>query len=69
MGRRTPKPAASLEAIAQAEGMSVSAVTMLLPRALRKLRREGLFHTCQKSEGALDNHRNAEHTVRGVKGR
>jgi hypothetical protein len=46
--------AASLEEIAQAEGISVAAAHMLISRALRKLRRQGLIVTCRELAEALD---------------
>ena len=51
------KHAASLEEIAQAEGISVGAAHMTLSRALRKLRREGLIFTCRELAEYLDRNR------------
>lgn len=64
MTRRTPKPAASIEEIAQAEGLTVSAVTMCLGRALKKLRAQGLLITCRELAKALDHGRATENSVR-----
>jgi DNA-binding CsgD family transcriptional regulator len=64
MARKSPKPAKSIQEIAEAERMSVSAVTMLLSRALLKLRREGLLHTCRELAVELDRSRATENSVR-----
>jgi galactitol-specific phosphotransferase system IIB component len=47
----------SLEQIAQAEGISVAAAHMLISRALRKLRRQGLICTCAELAQELDRNR------------
>ena len=65
MTRRTPKPAASIAQIAKAEGLSDSAVNMVLHRALRKLKRDGLVMTCRELAKALDANRSTENRVRG----
>lgn len=51
------KHAMSLEQIAQAEGISVAAAHMLISRALRKLRRQGLICTCAELAQELDRNR------------
>jgi hypothetical protein len=48
------KHAASLEEIAQAEGMSIAAVHMMISRALRKLRAHGLLYTARELAIELD---------------
>jgi hypothetical protein len=61
----------SLEEIAEAEGLSVGAVSMLLTRAFRKLRSEGLLKTARELARDLESHRGAENIVivrRGVRG-
>jgi hypothetical protein len=58
------KYAASLEQVAEAEGISVAAAHMLLTRALRKLRENGLLCTCAELARQLDANRNDAHTVR-----
>jgi hypothetical protein len=55
--------AASLEEIAQAEGVSIGAAHMLLTRALRKLRANGLLCTCAELARQLDANRNDAHVV------
>jgi DNA-binding IscR family transcriptional regulator len=69
MARQTPRPAASISEIARAEGLTASAVNMVLHRALRKLRRDGLVTTCRELAKALEANRSTEHTVRRVRGR
>jgi hypothetical protein len=59
-----PRPAMTVEAIAAAEGLSVSGARLLLSRALLKLRRNGLVMTCRELAVALEANRNTEHTVR-----
>ena len=55
----------TLEEIAEAEGLSVGAVGMLLSRALPKLRRaQGLLLTCRELAAELERGRNVENTVR-----
>jgi hypothetical protein len=49
--------AASLEAIAKAEGMSVAAVHVIISRALRKLRSQGLVLICRELAQHLDANR------------
>lgn len=51
------KHAASLEEIAQAEGMSIAAVHMMISRALRKLRAHGLLCTARDLAIELDRNR------------
>jgi len=51
------KHAASLEEIAQAEGISVAATHMLICRAPKKLRRGGLLQTCRELAQELDANR------------
>lgn len=51
------KYAASLEQVAEAEGISVAAAHMLITRALRKLRAQGLICTCRELAEALDANR------------
>jgi hypothetical protein len=63
------KPAASLEEIARAEGISIGATRMLLTRALRKLRREGLLTTARALAAELERNRNSEHSVYRRNGR
>jgi hypothetical protein len=58
------KYAASVEQIAEAEGLSVGAVTMLLSRALRKLRKHGLLITARQLALELEEHRATENNVR-----
>jgi excisionase family DNA binding protein len=55
--------AASLEAIAKAEGMSIAAVHMCLTRALRKLRRQGLVCTARELAQELDRNRGQREIV------
>lgn len=57
MARKTPKPEMSLEAIAQIEGTTVSAVRMLISRALKKLRASGLLITARELAQELDRNR------------
>jgi hypothetical protein len=63
------KYAASLEQVAEAEGISVAAAHMLLTRALRKLRANGLLCTCAELARQLDAHRETENIVRTGRGR
>jgi DNA-binding CsgD family transcriptional regulator len=49
--------AASLEEIAEAEGVSIAAIHMLLTRALRKLRAQGLLITCRELADELERNR------------
>ena len=51
------KHAASLAEIAQAEGMSIAAVHMMISRALRKLRASGLLITARELAAELDRNR------------
>jgi hypothetical protein len=51
--------AASLEECARAEGISVAAAHMLISRALRKLRSQGLVKTCRELAQELDRNRKA----------
>ncbi len=69
MGAPKGRFAASLEEIAAAEGISIAAAHMLLSRALRKLRTNGLLCTCAELARQLDANRNTENTVRRVRGR
>jgi hypothetical protein len=62
--RKTPKPAASLEEIAEAEGLSVSGARLLLSRALEKLRSQCLIRTCRQLAHELDRNRATENVVR-----
>ena len=64
-----PKDGMTLAEIAEREGVSVGAVHMLLSRALRKLRRQGLLLTCKELAEALERNRHTEHVVRRVRGR
>jgi DNA-binding IscR family transcriptional regulator len=64
MASKTPKPAMTLEEIAEVEGLSTSAVRLCLSRALLKLRRDGLVMTCREMAQHLDANRATEHTVR-----
>jgi hypothetical protein len=64
MSRKTPKPAASLQEIAQAEGLSVSGTRLLLSRALLKLRAQGLISTCRELAHELDRNRATGNSVR-----
>jgi DNA-binding CsgD family transcriptional regulator len=60
MVRKSPKPAASIQEIAQAEGLSVSAVNMLLSRGLKKLRalrKDGVLKTARELAAELDRNR------------
>jgi len=51
------KHAMSLEEIAKAEGTTVGAVNVLLGRALRKLRKQGLIRTSKELADELDRNR------------
>ena len=61
--------AASLQEIAAAEGMTIGAVNVLLGRALKKLRRQGLLLTARELSVELDRHRNTENIVRTARRR
>jgi DNA-directed RNA polymerase specialized sigma24 family protein len=50
-GLRKEAHTATLEQIAEAEGISVGAAHMCLSRALQKLRRQGLLQTCRVGNG------------------
>jgi predicted transcriptional regulator len=70
MARKSVRPEMSHEEIAEELGMSVSAVTMCLSRALRKLRSQGLLRTAKELAEELNRGRATENTVRGsVRGR
>jgi hypothetical protein len=58
------KTAMSVEAIAAAEGLSVSGARLLLSRALMKLRAQGLVQTCRELAAELDRNRGTENCVR-----
>jgi hypothetical protein len=51
------KHAMSLEEIAETEGTSVAAISMLLGRAFKKLRRSGLLITARELAIELDRNR------------
>ena len=51
------KHAMSLEETAKAEGTTVGAVNVLLGRALRKLRKQGLIRTSKELADELDRNR------------
>jgi hypothetical protein len=64
-----PKHAASLEEIAQAEGMSIAAVHMMISRALRKLRSQGLVFTARQLALELESRRATENSMYQRNGR
>jgi hypothetical protein len=61
--------AASLDEIAAIEGTTPAAINVLISRALKKLRKNGLILTAAELARELESHRNDAHTVRGVRGR
>jgi hypothetical protein len=63
MARKTPKPAMTLEEIAEVEGLSTSAVRLCLSRGLLKLRRDGLVMTCRELSIELQAHRATSHSL------
>jgi hypothetical protein len=70
MARESLKPAMSVEAIAAAEGLSATAIRMLINRALRKLRGQPAVITARELSQELENHRAPENSLRRpVRGR
>jgi DNA-binding CsgD family transcriptional regulator len=53
----------TLKEIAEREGSTISAVNMVINRALRKLRVQGLLVTCRELAEHLDRNRMTAHTV------
>lgn len=63
----TLKPQMTLRQIAEREGTTPAAINVLLHRAFRKLRSQGLIFTCREMALELERHRNTEHVVRTVR--
>jgi hypothetical protein len=72
MARKSPKPAMSIQQIATAAGLSVSAANMILSRGLKKLRslrKGGVLKTARELAAELERHRRTGHTITRVRGR